>query len=182
MRFINEPFFDVLVADPRTRRLLSHKKSHKEVTEAYGTYERVRELLPRLDPTWRHLKPETGVETVVRTPGPGPVIFDACSGRGVTAALLSFCFPHAKIVMMDYNGAMDLSNVRALPNRKVVFRHVDLYGASVVEVIRKETAGWKLFRRRRTSEASANGRLGGNAPLRRAVPATDRPLLRVGRG
>ena len=130
-----------MVADPRTRRLLSHKKSHKEVTEAYGTYERVRELLPRLDPTWRHLKPETGVETVVRTPGPGPVIFDACSGRGVTAALLSFWFPHAKIVMMDSNGAMDLSHVRALPNRNVVFRHVDLYGASVVEVIRKETAG-----------------------------------------
>ena len=140
-RFINEPFFDVLVADPRTRRLLSHKKSHKEVTEAYGTYERVRELLPRLDPTWSHLKPETVVETVVRTPGPGPVIFDACSGRGVTAALLSFWFPDATIVMMDSNGAMDLSHVRALPNRNVVFRHVDLYGASVVEVIRKETAG-----------------------------------------
>ena len=111
------------------------------MTEAYGTYERVRELLPRLDPTWSHLKPETVVETVVRTPGPGPVIFDACSGRGVTAALLSFWFPDATIVMMDSNGAMDLSHVRALPNRNVVFRHVDLYGASVVEVIRKETAG-----------------------------------------
>ena len=140
-RFTREPFFEVLLADPRTRRLLSHKKSHKEVTEAYGTYERVRELLPRLDPTF-DLKPETP-ETVV-TPGetvvtPGPVIFDACSGRGVTACLLSFWFPTAKIVMMDSNGAMDLSHVRALPNRNVVFRHVDLYGASVVEVIRKET-------------------------------------------
>ena len=51
--------------------------------------------------------------------------------------------------MMDSNGAMDLSHVRALPNRNVVFRHVDLYGASVVEVIRKETARDVQRRRRR---------------------------------
>ena len=44
-------------------------------------------------------------------------------------------------VMMDANGAMDLSHVQSLPNRNVVFRHVDLYGASVVETIKKETGG-----------------------------------------
>ena len=43
--------------------------------------------------------------------------------------------------MMDANGAMDLSHVQSLPNRNVVFRHVDLYGASVVETIKKETGG-----------------------------------------
>ena len=135
-RFTREPFFEVVLADPRTRRLFSHKKAPKEVTEAYGTYERVRELLSRLDPT---IGAKSATPETVVTPG-NVVIFDACSGRGVTAALLSFWFPDAEIVMMDSNGAMDLSHVRALPNRNVVFRHVDLYGASVVEVIRKETA------------------------------------------
>lgn len=152
-RFLREPFFEVLLADPRTRRLLSHKKSHKEVTEAYGTYERVRELLTRLDPT-RAVDRSNGSRTDPRETKwePGPVIFDACSGRGVTACLLSFWFPSAKIVMMDSNGAMDLSHVRALPNRNVVFRHVDLYGASVVEVIRKETdaAGDAFGEKKRT--------------------------------
>lgn len=139
-RFLREPFFEVLLADPRTRRLLSHKKAHKEVTEAYGTYERVRELLPRLGPTCVVDRTNGSREIPRETKSHiGPVIFDACSGKGVTACLLSFWFPTAKIVMMDSNGAMDLSHVRALPNRNVVFRHVDLYGASVVEVIRKET-------------------------------------------
>ena len=95
------------------------------MTEAYGTYERVRELLSRLDPT---IGAKSATPETVVTPG-NVVIFDACSGRGVTAALLSFWFPDAEIVMMDSNGAMDLSHVRALPNRNVVFRHVDLYGA-----------------------------------------------------
>jgi len=89
-RFLNEPFFEDVMSVPRLRRLFVHKKSYKEVTEAFGTYQRIRELLPKL-----------------RVPGSNPgradapgtrlVIFDACSGRGIGALLLSFWFPNAKI-------------------------------------------------------------------------------------
>jgi ubiquinone/menaquinone biosynthesis C-methylase UbiE len=48
-----------------------------------------------------------GMETAT-----GLVLFDVCSGRGITAVLLSFWFPWARIVMLDSNGAMDLQHVR----------------------------------------------------------------------
>mmetsp|Transcript_13091 Transcript_13091/g.52779 ORF Transcript_13091/g.52779 Transcript_13091/m.52779 type:complete len:431 (-) Transcript_13091:130-1422(-) len=42
---------------------------------------------------------------------------------------------------------------------------------------------WRRSRRRKTRDTEKeSGHLGGNAPLRRAFPATDRPVLRVGRG
>jgi hypothetical protein len=140
------------MADERLRRLFIHKKSYKEVSEAYGAMERLRELLPRL----RRGRQQTltkvaaagtrtadgGVSTEAEEgegAGAGAVIFDVCSGRGIFAVLLSFWFPAAKIVMMDSNGAMDLLHVRARPN--LVFHHVDLYGESAVEAIREECGG-----------------------------------------
>lgn len=133
-RLLVEPFFDEIMADHRLRRLFLHKKSYKEVTEAYGAMHQVRNLLPRLR------RSESGADATAEYPsddGAGALIFDVCSGRGITALLLSFWFPGARIVMMDSNGAMDLLHVRARSN--LVFRHVDLYGESAVEAIREET-------------------------------------------
>lgn len=89
-RFLNEPFFEDVMSAPRLRRLFVHKKSYKEVTEAFGTYQRIRELLPKLR------VPGSNPDRA-DAPGTRLVIFDACSGRGIGALLLSFWFPNAKI-------------------------------------------------------------------------------------
>ena len=125
---LREPFWaSRVLSDPRLRRLFAGKKAHKEVTEAFAAAAKTRALIAALDAT---------SDDQASVDGAGWTIFDACSGKGVAAILYSFWFPRAKIVMLDADGAMDLTHVRARAN--VTFRHVDLYGESVVEAIRDE--------------------------------------------
>ena len=141
-RFLAEPFFEASVlGDDRLRRLFEHKKSHKEVTEAYGAALRVRacvEAMRREDAFFsRRSRPHnTDAASSSGDDEDALVIFDACSGRGIGSVLLSFWFPTARVVMMDANGAMDLTHVRARPN--LAFRRVDLHGESAAECIREE--------------------------------------------
>ena len=122
--FEAEPFFHRLMSNERLRRLFADdKRSYKEVTEAYGAARRVSDVLARLGAS-----PDGG----------GAVLFDACSGRGIAAVLYAHWFPRARVVMMDANGEMDLSHVREVPNLR--FRHVDLFGESVVEAVLEECA------------------------------------------
>lgn len=122
--FEAEPFFHRLMSKERLRRLFADdKRSYKEVTEAYGAARRVSDVLARLGAS-----PDGG----------GAVLFDACSGRGIAAVLYAHWFPRARVVMMDANGEMDLSHVREVTNLR--FRHVDLFGESVVEAVREECA------------------------------------------
>ena len=122
--FEAEPFFHRLMSNERLCRLFADdKRSYKEVTEAYGAARRVSDVLARLGAS-----PDGG----------GAVLFDACSGRGIAAVLYAHWFPRARVVMMDANGEMDLSHLREVPNLR--FRHVDLFGESVVEAVREECA------------------------------------------
>ena len=117
----SSPIFEASVlGDDRLRRLFEHKKS-REVTEAYGAALRVRacvEAMRREDAFFsRRSRPHnTDAASSSGDDEDALVIFDACSGRGIGSVLLSFWFPTARVVMMDANGAMDLTHVRARSN------------------------------------------------------------------
>lgn len=60
--------------------------------------------------------------------GAGAVLLDVCSGKGLTAVLLSFLLPEAQCVLLDSNGAMDLGHVARRPNLR--FEQLDLFGSA----------------------------------------------------
>ena len=59
--------------------------------------------------------------------GSGVGILDVCSGKGLTAMLLSRLLPEARVVMLDVARDMDLSHVAARPNLQFV--ELDLFSA-----------------------------------------------------
>ena len=124
--FLSEPFFEALIVKNYALvKVLSHKSAHKEITEAYGAAGKIKETLRGV----------TKVDTDgTRLNTHRVTIFDACSGRGIIGVLLSFLFPNFSIVLMDADGSMDLTHVSSIKN--VEFKHVDLYGDSVVAAIR----------------------------------------------
>mmetsp|Transcript_10353 Transcript_10353/g.30894 ORF Transcript_10353/g.30894 Transcript_10353/m.30894 type:complete len:156 (+) Transcript_10353:238-705(+) len=113
-----------MLLDERLRRLLCMRSRVKEVSEASSMCEAVRSL--------------AGAERM-SSGGEGMVVFDVCSGKGLGATLLSFLLPRGRVVMLDSNGGMDLSHLRARPN--LSFRHVDLFSADTPAVLREEAAG-----------------------------------------
>jgi hypothetical protein len=108
-RFMEEPFLEEMLNDDRLRQLLSMRKAHKEITEAYAVANKVLAIAKQL----------AGSE-FESTTGKGFVVLDVCSGRGVSAVLMSFLLPDARIVMLDADGGMDLSHVSARPNLSFV--------------------------------------------------------------
>lgn len=113
-----------MLLDERLRRLLCMRSRVKEVSEASSMCEAVRSL--------------AGAERM-SSGGEGMVVFDVCSGKGLGATLLSFLLPRGRVVMLDSNGGMDLSHLRARPN--LSFRHVDLFSADTPAVLREEASG-----------------------------------------
>ncbi len=63
------------------------------MTESYGMYKRVKQLL----------------KTLTIDPSLPVVIVDVCSGKGFTATFLSFMFPQYTIVMVDNNIKMNIT-------------------------------------------------------------------------
>jgi len=124
-RLLGEPWLDELLADDRMRRLFGRSKSRKEITEAYAAAEQVRRMLRALGGDSER--------------GRGAVVFDVCSGRGVGALLLSFLLPESRVVMVDVDGAMDLSHVQARPN--LAFCELDLFSEGAPAVLRAAAAG-----------------------------------------
>jgi hypothetical protein len=111
-RFMEEPFLEEMLNDDRLRQLLSMRKAHKEITEAYAIANKVLAIA-------KQLAGVTGSE-FESTTGKGFVVLDVCSGRGVSAVLMSFFLPDARIIMLDADGGMDLSHVSARPNLSFV--------------------------------------------------------------
>ena len=77
---LEAPFLEGLLREDATRRLLSMRGSVKEVCEAYSVAQQVRELSLR-----------AGGSAEAVSHGAGVVILDVCSGKGLTALLLSRC-------------------------------------------------------------------------------------------
>ena len=127
-RFLREPFLEEFRCSEPLRSLLAMRKAAKEVSEAYGAIACARELLAAPLAAGR-----VGVD------GRGVVFLDVCSGRGLTAVLLSFILPGARVVLFDANGAMDLAHVAARPQLR--FCHLDLFGASASGVLRQAAEG-----------------------------------------
>jgi hypothetical protein len=110
-RFLGEPFLELFAEHEGLRSLLSMRKCAKELSEAYGAARQAEALLASLgmsEPT-----------------GKGAVLLDVCSGKGLAATLLSFLLPDAAVVMLDSNGAMELTHVTARPN--LTFIQFDLF-------------------------------------------------------
>ena len=123
-RFLREPFLEEFRCSEPLRSLLAMRKAAKEVSEAYGAIACARELLVAPQAAGR-----VGVD------GRGVVFLDVCSGRGLTAVLLSFILPGARVVLFDANGAMDLAHVASRPQLR--FCHLDLFGASASGALRQ---------------------------------------------
>ena len=117
-RFLAEPFLGPMLADDRLRQLLTARKTPRELTEAYGTADRVAAAVRALGATARGGGGGGG-------DGEGFVVLDVCSGGGLAAVLVSFLLPRARVVMLDANGGMDLSHVAARPN--LAFEPLDLF-------------------------------------------------------
>jgi hypothetical protein len=151
--FARAPWLPLLLSDPRFDRLLSgsRKALAKEVTEAFA----VKELVAR------HLRACRGVDGAGaagtgeegkggegnggegtrtegaedggtgRDDGDGVLIFDLCSGRGITGTILALEWPRAHIHMVDLEktGAVRLDHVAALPN--LAYHYHDLYASDL---------------------------------------------------
>ena len=184
-------------------RLLSQKNAHKEITEAYGARFKIAETILGIS------RGDTGGNvgttltctgdgrigdgkgsfgdpgnTAERATGAGLTIFDACSGRGVVGALLSFFFPLAQIVLMDANGDMNLAHVASRSN--VTFKHVDLFGDSAVVAIKEQVESERVMddEARETDEGTIEEtdegtRWNDNEFLTRDTNKNDKPKPRI---
>jgi hypothetical protein len=124
-RFLREPFLDLFAAHEGLRSLLSMRKCAKELSEAYGAAKQAEALLVSL-----------GLSGPI---GEGAVLLDVCSGKGLAATLLSFLLPDAAVVMLDANGAMNLSHVRARSN--LSFVQFDLFSRDAEAVLAQLGSG-----------------------------------------
>ena len=122
--------FDTMVADEALRPLLSLRKCAKEISEAYGA---AAQVVAALDQIARRRGAVCGAG------GRGAVLLDVCSGVGLTSVVLSFLLPHARIVLFDNNGAMQLAHVSARPS--LHFAHLDLFGVCALPALGEAAAG-----------------------------------------
>lgn len=124
-RFLREPFLPTITSNEALRGLLTMRKCAKEVSEAYGAAGQVIDLMGRL---------RAAGAAGCGARGEGLVVLDVCSGKGLTAVLLSFLLPAARVVLFDSNGAMDLAHVAA--RRTLAFRQLDLFAADACNALR----------------------------------------------
>eukprot|EP00656_Telonema_subtile_P012013 TRINITY_DN16020_c0_g2_i1.p1 TRINITY_DN16020_c0_g2~~TRINITY_DN16020_c0_g2_i1.p1 ORF type:complete len:194 (+),score=54.46 TRINITY_DN16020_c0_g2_i1:624-1205(+) len=72
----------------------------------------------------------------IRNQGAGVTVFDLCSGKGITAAILALSYPELQVHMVDLDGAMNLSHVAALSN--CTFHYGNVFDTAVVDLMVKE--------------------------------------------
>ena len=99
--------------------LHAHLRVHVQVTEAYGAAAQAISLLRALG--------RSGDQ------GEGAVLLDVCSGKGLTAVLLSFLLPEASIILFDSNPDMDLAHVAVRPNLR--FEPLDLFAVGALRTV-----------------------------------------------
>jgi hypothetical protein len=127
-RFLEEPFLSELLDDDALRQLLTMKRCAKELTEAYAAAAQVRSLLAR-----------RAGDGELLAAGAGATLIDCCSGRGLTAVLLSLLYPRARVVMLDADGGMQLAHVAARPN--LTFQQLDIFSPATAAVLGAIAAG-----------------------------------------
>jgi hypothetical protein len=143
-RFLREPFLGAWLEDEALRSLLSMRKAAKEISEAYGAAEQVLAMLREArggdggssgggGSSSTSTNSGSSSSSASNPTGAGVTLLDVCSGKGLTAVLLSFLLPEATILLFDSNGAMDLAHVAARPRMR--FSQLDLFAADAIEQV-----------------------------------------------
>ena len=143
-RFLGEPFLPAWAAHPALRQLLAMRKCAKELSEAYGAARQAVALLGQLRQEQQQQQPQPpqqgrGTGGLELEEGQGAVLLDVCSGKGLTATLLSFLLPRARVVMLDSNSAMQLAHVAARPN--LAFEEFDLFATTAGDTLARLARG-----------------------------------------
>jgi hypothetical protein len=144
-RFLQEPFFEAMLADDRLRQLLTARKAAKEISESYGIADRVMGAMRTITARKRRQARSTAASAAVEGndgadeeppfTGAGFVVLDVCSGKGFASVLMSLLVPEASVVMLDADGGMDLSHVAARPN--LTFEPLDLFSDDAPFVVER---------------------------------------------
>lgn len=127
LALLDEPWLQSMLASPGSSKLWRGKQRTtilKELSESYAALRLIRQHCPTLSPESAPI-----------------VIFDVCSGIGLTSLMLSSALSHCRIIMCDSNPKMKLGHLSGpMREGRVKFFNLSIFGAAFEQLVQSEAA------------------------------------------
>jgi hypothetical protein len=126
------------------KQIMNHRNLKKEITESFSAIAMADKALRRASlpdtPFAEEVNSDVDIDlsfSALRRRQSDLLFLDVCSGKGILSFLLTFLFPTAKVVMIDFNAKIKRDHLSHPRFHQVSFVHVDLYTPAASEYIER---------------------------------------------